>query len=332
MTTARKYQIDYSETTIYHIVSKCSRNTYLCGYDLETGQNYQHRRFQLVARVRYFTSAFFIDLLEYDVLPNHYHLILEAMVDQAKRATKLEVVERYYAVSNAEGYKEVKRWYKGKTLSLEAYNKAMNDIEFFRERLQSISWLMQKINQPTSKEINAEEGMQGSSFWEDRFFSRGLFTPVQVLVCMVYVALNSYRAGLSSKPELSQYTGFYERLNRRFSDSQTLVDYGLPEFKSNRLEKYNLPVKPLKPFMGYESSDDSWGIAFTFEDYSKLIDATARAKHADKQEAQLDADVQPILERLGKDTLSWVESVEALDTISYLKSLQNQSKAVPSSA
>ena len=331
MTTARSELINYSETTCYHIISKCARNTWLCGYDPETGKSCEHRRFQLVARIRYFTSAFFIDLLEHDVLHNHYHLILDAMVEQAKRASKHEVVERYYAVSNAEGYKEVKKWHKGKALTQEEYDKAMDDIEFFRERLQSISWLMQKINQPTAKEINAEEGVRDCSFWEGRFFSRGLYTLAQVLVCMIYVALNSYRAGLASKPEASEYTGFYERLKGRFIDSQTLVDYGLPEFKSNRLKKYNIPVKPLRPFTGYESDDDAWGIPITFEDYSKLIDATARAKHADKQEAQLDADVQPIVERLGQDTISWVESVEALDAISYLQSLQMQGKAAPSS-
>ena len=331
MTQARKEQINYDETTTYHIVSKCARHTWLSGYDPDTGRCYEYRRFQLVARVRYFTSAFFIDLLEYDVLHNHYHLILDAMTEQAKRASRREVVERYYAVSNAEGYKEVKRWYYGKPLSQEDYDKAMNDIEFFRERLQCISWLMQKINQPFAVQINAEEGMQRSSFWEGRFYSRGIYNLVQLLVCMVYVALNSFRAGLASKPEASQYTGFYERFNRRLTHSQTLVDYGLPEFKSNRLKRYNIPVKPLKPFTGYESGNDQWGIAFTLEDYSQLIDATARAKHADKQEAQLDANVQPILQRLGKDKLAWVESVEALDAISYLRSLQTQSKAVPSS-
>lgn len=328
MTTARKHQINYAETTVYHIISKCARNTWLCGYDSETGQSYEHRRFQLVARIRYFTSAFFIDLLEHDVLHNHYHLILDVMVEQAKQASQQEVVERYFAVSNAEGYKEVKWWYKGKTLSQEAYDKAMHDIELFREHLQSISWLMQKINQPIAKAINAEDGVRDCRFWEGRFYSRGLYTFTQLLICMVYVALNSFRAGLASKPEASEYTGFYERLNRRFIDSHTLVKYGLPEFKSNRLKQYNLPVKPLKPFTGYESGDDSWGIAFSFEDYSKLIDATARAKHADKQEAQLNPDMQPILERLGRDTVSWVESVEAMDTINYLQSLHKRYKTL----
>ena len=332
MTTARQELINYSETTCYHIISKCARNTWLCGYDPETSSSYEHRRFQLVARIRYFTSAFFIDLLEHDILHNHYHLVVDVMVEQAKHATKQEVVERYYSVSLAQSFKEVYKWYYGYQITQAEYDKAMDDIEFFRERLQSISWMMQKINQPISKAINAEEGMQGSSFWEGRFFSRGLYTPVQVLICMVYVALNSYRAGLASRPEVSEYTGFYERLKRRFIDSQMLVDYGLPEFKSNRLKRYNLPVKPLKPFIGYESGDDTWGIAFTFEDYSKLIDATARAKHTDKEEAQLDADVQPILERLGQDTASWVESVEALDAINYLQSLHKHSRAVPKTA
>ena len=322
MTTARKYQIDFSETTTYHIISKCARNTWLRGYDPETGRSYEHRRFQLVARIRYFISAFFIDLLEHDVLHNHYHLVIDAAVKQAQRASRKEVVRRYYAVSNAEGFKAVKWWYEGKTLSQADYDQAMRDIELFRERLQSISWLMQKINQPIARDINAEEGMQRCRFWEGRFYSRGLYTFTQVLVCMVYVALNSFRAGLASKPESSEYTGFYERLNRRFTDSQTLVQYGLPEFKSNRLKRYNLPVKPLKPFIGGEADNGAWGIQFSFEDYSKLIDATARAKHADKQEAQLDYDIQPILDRLGRQTLAWVESVEALDTINYLRSIK----------
>lgn len=326
MAQARYKKIDLSQTTTYHIVSTCVRDAWLCGYDKKNQKSYEHRRLQLVARMHYLASAFFIDLLEHNVLSNHCHLLLDVDVEAAQKASRREVVERYYSVSLAQGYKEVHRWYRGKRLTRKQYNKAVKDIEMFRQRLISISWFMQKLKQPIAKEANREEDMQGCRFWEGRFYSRGIYSDAQMIKCMIYIALNKVRANMVSKPEQDAHTALYERLYRRLTNSKTLIELGLPEFKRDRLAQYNLPVQALKPFLGYEAGEHERGIRFSFQDYCLLVDAMARVKRHDKR-GQLDPKTRPILERLGLDNLDWLSDIEAFDPLYYTRGQLNRDQA-----
>jgi hypothetical protein len=43
MPTARKNLISLDATPYYHIVTRCVRRTFLCGFD-DKGNNYEHRR------------------------------------------------------------------------------------------------------------------------------------------------------------------------------------------------------------------------------------------------------------------------------------------------
>lgn len=327
MATARKYKIDLNETTVYHIVSSCVRHAWLCGYDKKRKKSYEHRRIRLIGRMHYLASAFFIDLLEHNILSNHLHLMLDVDVDGAQQACRKDIVERYFSVSLAQGYKEVKKWYNGKRLTKKQYNKALSDIEMFRERLISISWFMQKLKQPFAKEANREENMQGSSFWDGRFYSRGIYSDAEMIMCMIYIALNKLRAKMAKYPENDQHTALYERLYQQLTDSKTLVELGLPEFKRDRLAKYNIPVQALMPFLGYESAHNQRGIRFDFQDYCKLVDMTARIKRDDKR-GQLDPEAQSIMERLGlngnKDDLAWLGEIEACDPVYYTRGQRQQ--------
>ena len=44
MPIPRKEQISLSDTPYYHIVSRCVRRTFLCGFDKETQQSFEHLR------------------------------------------------------------------------------------------------------------------------------------------------------------------------------------------------------------------------------------------------------------------------------------------------
>ncbi|MFC4258562.1 hypothetical protein ACFOZ5_05865 [Marinobacter lacisalsi] len=43
MTRPREQLVAVSDTPYYHVVSRCVRRTFLCGYDRQTGKNYEHR-------------------------------------------------------------------------------------------------------------------------------------------------------------------------------------------------------------------------------------------------------------------------------------------------
>jgi len=82
MTRPRKEQISLTDTPYYHIVSRCVRRTFLCGFDKETHQNYDHRKQWLVDRIRLLSSLFTIDLCSYAIMSNHYHLVIKIEPEQ----------------------------------------------------------------------------------------------------------------------------------------------------------------------------------------------------------------------------------------------------------
>ncbi|MFT6386911.1 MAG: hypothetical protein ACJAUP_000280 [Cellvibrionaceae bacterium] len=52
MTRPRKEVVSIDATPYYHIVSRCVRRTFICGYDKNTQTNYEHRCQWLKERIR----------------------------------------------------------------------------------------------------------------------------------------------------------------------------------------------------------------------------------------------------------------------------------------
>jgi REP element-mobilizing transposase RayT len=77
MTIARKQLISIEDTPYYHIVSRCVRRSFLCGFDKYSNTSFEHRRQWIVDRVKFLASIFNIDICSYAVMSNHYHLVLK---------------------------------------------------------------------------------------------------------------------------------------------------------------------------------------------------------------------------------------------------------------
>ena len=75
MATPRKKLVDPENACAYHLVSKCTRGMFLCGWDRYTRRQHKHRRRWLVKRARSLAECFAINLLTYAVLSNHFHLM-----------------------------------------------------------------------------------------------------------------------------------------------------------------------------------------------------------------------------------------------------------------
>ncbi len=67
------------------------------------------------------------------------------------------------------------------------------------------------------------------------------------------------------------------------------------------------PTAPLAHFTGTVEDRNS-GLPFHFSDYLELVDWTGRAIRADKR-GHIPEDVPPILNRLGVETESWIDTV-----------------------
>ena len=74
MTLPRKSLVSLSDTPFYHCVSRCVRRAFLCGTDHYSGNNYEHRRDWLEAKLLRTANVFAIKLCAYAVLPLFYQL------------------------------------------------------------------------------------------------------------------------------------------------------------------------------------------------------------------------------------------------------------------
>lgn len=74
MTVARSLQINLDHTRYYHIVSRCVRQAFLCGWDRGSKAKFDHREGWLVERLKA-AAIFAIDVAGFAVLANHFHIV-----------------------------------------------------------------------------------------------------------------------------------------------------------------------------------------------------------------------------------------------------------------
>ncbi|WP_328185151.1 transposase [Marinobacter sp. OP 3.4] len=299
MPRPREQLVAVSDTPYYHIVSRCVRRTYLCGYDQQSGKSYEHRRQWIEERIRLLSSLFAVDLCAYAVMSNHYHLVVKLCPEQGEEWTDEEVLARWSSLYK--GPLIVQRYLKGESL-IEAERRFLErTVEVYRQRLTDLSWFMKCLNEPIAREANREDDCTGH-FWESRFKSQALLTEQALLSCMAYVDLNPVRAAMAETPETSDHTSIKERLMPRFDLGQAIQK----QMDSGYLRQFPVSLKPLLTFEGNQRNDVVRGILFSLQDYLELVDYTGRVIHPTKR-GHIAEDLPSILTRLGLSPEEWLE-------------------------
>ncbi|EHQ53378.1 hypothetical protein ECTPHS_11892 [Ectothiorhodospira sp. PHS-1] len=98
MTRPRSELVSVTDTPWYHVVSRCVRRAFLCGQDHHTGQNFDHRRGWIEARIRQLAAVFAIDVAAYAVMSNHYHIVLRIDQGRAQGWSDEAVLRRWTSV------------------------------------------------------------------------------------------------------------------------------------------------------------------------------------------------------------------------------------------
>ncbi|WP_372972176.1 transposase [Marinobacter sp.] len=298
MTRPREQLVLIADTPYYHVVSRCVRRTFLCGYDRDTGRNYEHRRQWIEDRIRILSSLFAIDVCSYAVMSNHYHLVVKLSPEQAEGWGDDEVLARWSSLYK--GPLIIQRYLKGESLASAERRSLESTVAVYRKRLTELSWFMKCLNEPIAREANREDDCTGH-FWESRFKSQALLTEQAVLSCMAYVDLNPVRAAMADTPEDSDHTSVKERLAPQFDLAQAMQN----QLDSGYLRQFPVSLKPLLNFEGNERDSVQRGILFSLSDYLELVDYTGRSIHPSKR-GYIPDTKPPILTRLGLSPDEWL--------------------------
>lgn len=290
----RKSLICLSDTPYYHVVARCVRRAWLCGYDTYANKDYSHRKPWVMQRLRFLAEIFAIDLCAYAVMSNHYHLVLRVDRERGAQLTKEEVVQRWTRLFRAPS--SIQSWQKGEGTAVERAV-AEEMIERWRKRLIDISWYMRTLNEYLARRANAEDECTGR-FWEGRFKSQALLDEAGLLTAMVYVDLNPVRAGTAKVPEESEFTSVYARIRQHMSQSRVRA-----KARADKKHRARRERPPLLPFRD-EALGQQARLPMRVQDYLQLVDCTGRIARADKP-GVIDAKLASILFRLRIDPDEW---------------------------
>ena len=250
MATPRRQLVDPDVPLFYHVVSRCVRRSWLCGFDRQSRRDYTHRKDWLVKRLKQLGQAFAVDIYAYAIMSNHFHLVVYLDPKAALGWTDYEVVDRWLLAcppklpdgSIDENLKEdLRSTYMGDREKLGA----------LRDKLSSLSIFMKLLKQPIARRANLEDKCTGH-FFDQRFYSGALLSNEAVLAAMAYVDLNPIRAKIAQTLVDAEHTSIYERLQ---GGREALEEYiaplvaGLaaaPEFKI-QLREYVDRLEALTP-------------------------------------------------------------------------------------
>jgi len=214
----RSQQIDRSKARTYQCTSAVVRRCALLGRDPTTGRNHCHRREWVEERSKFLSSLLLIDLISLDVMPNHFHHVLRNRPDLAKRMTVGEIIARmWFLETRTDASDDSKRRQKPRPIPKKLLIQRLKDQAYLRksrEKLCSISYFMQRLNERVAQRANQEDEQTGR-FFQGRFKSHPLPSYGDILNAMIYVDLNPVRVGLCDTPEESLFTSIYHRIRAR---------------------------------------------------------------------------------------------------------------------
>jgi len=314
---------------VYHCFSRCVRRAFLYGFDTLTGRDFSHRKAWLVDRLRSLAAVFAIEVCAYAIMENHYHTILRTRPDIVASWSDREVATRWLTLFPRHGGGAAAPPVEEKICALAA---CPERIAKLRQRLCSLSWFMGRLNEFIARAANKEDSVKGR-FWEARFKCQALLDEAAIAACMVYVDLNPIRAGLAGTPEESDFTSIQERI--RAWQRETMTTASSPGEASQDIQagylgrEMHIPdnANPIPRHISArrDSSDAAvvsscWlcpipsdtqrrGILrMTAAEYFDLVDRSGRMMRSDKR-GTIDADLAPILLRIGANPEAWFETI-----------------------
>ena len=199
---ARLARIKFSdpEEGYYHITSR----TVLKSFLLDKGE-----KEYFLKLLKVLSQVYFVRVVTFAIMSNHFHVIIQMI--PAHKISQEDLKRRFELYYNANILKKYHRVF-------EHHDQAQ-----FRHRLEDVSCFIQDLKQRFSRWYNRQTQGHGH-VWAERFKSVLLQGDRALLACMVYVELNSVRAGMVKQPEEYRYCGLSHYLTG--GRAAKWLDYG----------------------------------------------------------------------------------------------------------
>jgi len=304
MTYPRSHIVTEGEPGYFHVVSRCVRRAFLCGWDKLTGQSYEHRRQWIEARILELAECFAVSVYAYAVMSNHFHVVLHVDPAAATALSDEEVARRWLTAFPGR-LKHDDNPEVADRLAL-AITGSPDRLTELRKRLGSLSWFMKALNEPIARRANQEDNCKGK-FWESRFKCQALLEEHAVLSCMAYVDLNPARAAMCDTLADSDHTTIQRRLRER----EGLIK----KIKPGR----SIQDRPLKPVAGLDA--DAL-LAMSETSYIELVQWTGEQTRSDKR-----GKLKPLTEskraapadiwQIASHPTQWVRQVQGTESVYY---------------
>ena len=328
---ARRMILPGGEDCVVHAISRCVRQAWLCGRDVGSGKDYEHRRGWVKERIQYLAGVFAVEVCAYAIMSNHSHMVLWCRPSVAASWSAEEVARRWLMVFGA----HKREWTEQE---IAGFAKDDKEIAKWRERLGSVSWFMRCLNETIARMANKEDGCKGR-FWEGRFKSQLLADDGAVLACMAYVDLNPVRARMVESLEESEFTSAMDRITgkqgrarmKMIQDDKTQDSRGE---EKGQADNHGSGATSKMPMVHTdelakardEAQADAWlcpmgeaagrhtVLDISLDGYLALVEWTGQALRADKRGA-LPEGMRPMLEQMDLDVVAWVETVREFGRI-----------------
>lgn len=193
------------EPAVYHVMSRSALPGYVLG-DVEKDH--------LVKIIRQLSQVYFVEVLGYAILGNHFHLGVRVLPG-----------DRFDDEAIAERFKH----YYGGMLGRKEPGLAAGQIASYRLKWSSLSEYLREIKQRFSFYFNRLHNRRGY-FWADRFKSVIVEEGDTLVNLLAYIDLNAVRAGLVQKPEDYRWCSLGYHIQAGNKGRFLSLDFGLVEF------------------------------------------------------------------------------------------------------